>query len=114
MKLSPLRLLQQHEPSSTYLDHEEVLIDNTIVREATHWGDVLVSHIKLCAALVAVLVLLAHPVHLLVHLCSVVETHLTRASNCPGHTGWMPCTNAGNLHIQGPGHLLAQAIIKDP
>jgi len=94
--------VQLSDSATSYLDHEEVLIDNTIVREATHWGDVLVGHIKLCAALVAVLILLAHPVHLLVHLCSVVETHLTRASHCPGHTGWMPRTNAGNLQIKGP------------
>lgn len=83
-----------------YLDHEEVLVDNTVVGETTHGGDLLVSHIKLGAALVAVLILLAHPVHLLVHLCSVVEAHLTRASHSPGDTGWMPGTNAGNLHMQ--------------
>ena len=67
----------------THLDHEEVLIDNTIVGEAAHGSDVLVSHIKLCAALVAVLTLLADPVHLLVHLCPVVESHLTRPCHCP-------------------------------
>ena len=83
-----------------YLDHEEVLVDNTVVGETTHGGDLLVSHIKLGAALVAVVILLAHSVHLLVHLCSVMEAHLTRASHGPGDTGWMPGTNAGNLHMQ--------------
>lgn len=84
---------------AAYLDHEEVLVNNSIVGEAAHGGDVLLSHIKFSATLVALLILLAHPVHLLVHLCSVVESHLTRASHCPGHTGWMPCSNTGNLPI---------------
>ena len=80
-----------------YLDHEEILVDDTIVRETSHGCDVLVGHIKLSAALVAVLILLAHPVHLLVHLCPVVESVLTRTRHSPGHTGWMPGSNAGNL-----------------
>ena len=80
-----------------YLDHEEVLVDNAVVGEAAHWCDVLVSHIKLSAALVALLILLANPVHLLVHFCPVVEAHLARASHGPRDTRWMPGTNAGNL-----------------
>ena len=80
------------------------------MREATHGSDVLLSHIKLSAALVALLILLANPVYLLVHLCSVVETHLTRASYCPGDTGWMPGSNTSNLSAMGHQHLSAVEI----
>lgn len=94
--------------SCAYLDHQEVLVDDTVVREATHGGDVLLGDVKLCAGIVHVTTLLANPVHLLVHLCSVVEAHLTRASNCPGDTGWMPGTNAGNLKGTGAQYCMMQ------
>lgn len=47
-----------------HLEHEVVLIHNTIVGEATHGGDVLVGDIKLGGRLVAVGTLLANLVHL--------------------------------------------------
>lgn len=92
--------------TAPYLDHQEVLIDYPVVREAAHRGDVLLGDIKLSAGIVGVTTLLAHPVHLLVHLCSVMEAHLTRASNCPRHTSWMPGTNAGNLQSHQAGHVV--------
>ena len=53
---------------------------------------------KLCGSLVAVLASLPNLIDLLVHLCPVVESVLTRTGHCPRHTRWMPCANAGNLH----------------
>lgn len=66
-----------------YLDHDEVLIDDAVVREAAHGGDVLVGHIHLGCGQVAVLSLLADLVHLLVLLSTVVVSVLSRSSHSP-------------------------------
>ena len=51
-----------------------------------------------CVATAAThLALLAHTVDLLVHLCPVMEAHLTRSGDCPGDTGRVPRANAGDL-----------------
>jgi len=41
--------------------------------------------------------LLGSCAHLLVDLCTVVETLLTSAGHSPAHTGRVPSTNAGHL-----------------
>lgn len=46
------------------LDHEVVLLDHTIVREAAHGGDLLGADVKVGTSAVAVLALLAELVHL--------------------------------------------------
>jgi hypothetical protein len=84
-----------------YLEHDEVLVDDPVVGEATHGGDVLLGHIILGGSAVskfaAGLPLLPDLVHLLVHLRSVVEAALPGAGHGPGHTSRMPGTDAGNL-----------------
>ena len=100
---APTAIQQSHQREcaarSAYLDHDKVLVDDAIVGEAAHGGDVLLGHINLCRGQVAVLALLANLVHLLVLLSPVVVTVLARTCHCPRHAGRMPCTNA--RHLQG-------------
>merc|ERR550539_1626958 len=85
------------------LDHDEVLLDLSIMGESSHWVDRLVSNVVLGGSVVldelAVLhgVAGAHPVDLLVHLSPVVVTLLSS----PGHgaldSAGMPSSNTSNL-----------------
>jgi len=79
------------------LDHEEIFLDDTVVREATHGGDVLLGNIEVGGGGVGSSVLLADLVDLLVHLSTMEETLLTGTGNSPLHAGRMPSTNASNL-----------------
>merc|ERR1719512_11076 len=90
-------------PNAATLDHDEVLLDLSIVGESTHWVDGLVSNDVLGGSVVldklAVLhgVAGAHPVDLLVHLSPMVVTLLSS----PGHgaldSAGMPSSNTSNL-----------------
>merc|ERR1719512_165796 len=90
-------------PNAATLDHDEVLLDLSIVGESTHWVDRLVSNVVLSGSIVldelAILhgVASAHPVDLLVHLSPVVVTLLSS----PGHgaldSAGMPSSNTSNL-----------------
>merc|ERR1719323_2955216 len=97
------------------LDHDEVLLDLSVVRETTHWVDGLVSNVILGGSVVldklAILhvVASAHPVDLLVHLSPVVVALLTG----PGHSALdpagVPGSNTGDLPqtlVSLPGQLL--------
>jgi len=79
------------------LDHDKVLIDDTIVRESTHGSDGLVCKIKL--GLAVTLFADTETVDLLVHLCAVVEAHLTGTGNSPCDVGRMPGTDTSNLAV---------------
>ena len=71
--------------------------------KAHHWVDALVSDISFGGSVVfdqsaAIFVdSSADTVDLLVDLGTVMVTLLTRTGNRVGNTGWMPCTNTGNL-----------------
>lgn len=74
-------------------EHEEVLVDNTIVGVSTNGGDVLGGKIKLSLDLSS----LSDLVHLLVNLGSVVVSVLTGTGDAVANSRWMPCSNTGNL-----------------
>jgi len=78
------------------LDHEPVLIDNTIVGESSHGGDGLKGEIVLSGGVVLVRAL-ANTVDLLVHLGTVVVSVLTGAWHGEGHTGRVPRSNTSDL-----------------
>merc|ERR1712004_88884 len=113
------RLPQSEGPllgsNAAALDHDEVLLDLSVVREATHWVDRFVSNVILGGGVVldklAILHVVAstHPVDLLVHLSPVVVALLTS----PGHSAldpaWMPGSNTSDLPqtlVSLPGQLL--------
>ena len=85
------------------LDHEEVLVDNTVVGEASEGGDGLLGEVELgtCVVLHDLAVdgvdALAHAVDLLVDLGPVVETVLTGAGNGAPNAGRMPGSDTGDL-----------------
>jgi len=85
------------------LDHQEVVVDLTVVRETTHWSDCLIGDVVLGRGVVLHNLSIlgvnasADTVDLLVDLSSVMVTLLTGASNGEGDTRWMPGSNTSNL-----------------
>mmetsp|Transcript_27712 Transcript_27712/g.27406 ORF Transcript_27712/g.27406 Transcript_27712/m.27406 type:complete len:256 (-) Transcript_27712:386-1153(-) len=93
---------------NTALHHDVVLIDLTVVGEASHGGDGLLGQIGLgggvgVEGLGVVLALsvsvhtLANAVDLLVHLSSVMVSVLTGAGHGELHTGGVPSADTGHL-----------------
>ena len=96
------------------LEDNEVVLDDTVVGEATERGDDLLGHVRL-GRCVGRVVALANAVDLLVELRAVMVTVCTKRSACnmekrggkvrtltstgnrEHDLGRMPCTNAGNL-----------------
>ena len=85
--------------SNTSLDKNEVLIDNTVVWEATHWGDVLVNGISIGSGVIGDTTNSTgtNSVDLLVELGSAVVAHLTASGNSPLNGSWMPGSDTGDL-----------------
>jgi len=85
------------------LDHDKVVLDFTVVREASDWIDGFLGQIGLGGTVVKVsftvlgLVASAQSVDLFVDLNSVVVTFLTASGNGVGNSRWMPSTNTGDL-----------------
>jgi len=85
------------------LDHDEVVLDVTVVWEATNWVDALLGQVGLGGTVVHVdlaalgLVAGAQSVDLLVDFDSVVVAFLTASSNGVADSRWMPSTNTGDL-----------------
>jgi len=82
--------------SSGSLDHEEVFVDDTIVREATHGSDALLSQIDLSGTALLVTAV-SDSIDLLVDLSSVMITILTGTGDGPLDTTWMPGSDTSNL-----------------
>jgi len=82
--------------SAASLDHDKVLVDDTVVREASERGDGLLGQIVLGLG-VRLVVALANAVDLLVDLGTVVVTVLTSTRNRVHDTGRMPGSDTSNL-----------------
>ena len=80
------------------LDHEEVVVDDTVVRESTKRGDSLVGNITGSGS-VGGITSLSDSVDLLVGLSSVVITKLTSSGNGGSNSGRMPSTDATNFSV---------------
>jgi len=80
----------------TSLDHDEVLVDDTVVGETTHGGDGLVTDVVLGGSRLDVGTG-SDPVDLLVLLGTVVVTVLTGTRNRVHDVGWMPSSDTGDL-----------------
>ena len=78
------------------LDHQPVLVDLSVVREAAHRGDALLREICVSGGGVDVS-LLADAKDSLVDLGTVVITLLTSAGYCVTHTSRVPSTDTGDL-----------------
>lgn len=78
------------------MDHDEVVVDDTVVRPSTHGVDSLLGCVELgttggCIRTVA------DTVDLLVEFRTVVVTVLTRSCNGEHNVGRVPCTNTSDL-----------------
>ena len=78
------------------LDHDEVILDNTVVRETAHRGDRLLRRVELSRTRFLVKTV-TDTEDLLVQLRTVVVAILTRASDREHNVGRVPSTNAGHL-----------------
>merc|ERR1719203_770834 len=87
---------------NTTLDHDEVVVNNTVMRETTQGCDGLVGDISGGGGVVVNFTILANGgladhVNLLVDLGTVVETVLTSAGNGELHARRVPGTDTGDL-----------------
>ena len=78
------------------LDDDEVFLDQTVVREATHGVDGLLREIDLGGSRLGVSSI-SDAVDLLVDLSSVVVTVLTGSWDGEGDSAWMPSSNTSDL-----------------
>jgi len=85
------------------LDHDKVVLDFTVVWEASDWIDGFFSQIGFGGTVVHVdlavfgLVASTQSVDFFVDFNSVVVTFLTASGNGVGNSGWMPSTNTSDL-----------------
>ena len=93
------------------LDEKEVISDNTIVREATHGGDVLFCQISVSGGVVlgSTSLTLTDSVYFLVELGSVIVSELTSSGDGPGNTRRMPGTDTSDFSVTSVGFLLEMA-----
>jgi len=84
---------------NTTLDEEEVLVDFTVVREATHGGDILGDSIGISGSIIIDTVdsTSTNSIDLLVHVCSRVVAKLTASSDSPLDGRRMPGSDTGDL-----------------
>jgi len=88
---------------TTSLDHDEIVLDFTVMWKTSDWIDGFLGQIGLGGTVVKVglavlgLVASAQSVDLFVDLNSVVVTFLTASGNGVGNSRWMPSTNTGDL-----------------
>lgn len=106
-------LLGSHAAS---LDHDKVLVDLSVMREASHGSNGLVSWVIICGSVVlddlAILGVdaFADAVDLLVDLGTVMVSLLTGTGHTELNSARMPCSNTGNLtqtFVRLPGQFLA-------
>ncbi len=92
---SDLSLLWSHDVTS---EEHVVLLDDTVVRESTNWGDVLTVWVLLGGGVIlgSSAGTFSDSVDLLVELGSVEVTLVTSSSDGPLNSGWMPSTDTGN------------------
>ena len=90
------------------LDDDEIILDNTVVRETTQRSDVLLSDISIGGGVVlgASSLALADSVDLLVQLGSVEVSGLTSSGNTPGDSSGMPGSDTSDLSVTSVGLLL--------
>jgi len=93
------------------LDHDPVLVDDTVVREATHGGDGLCGKVKLGGGSVGV-ARSSDAVDLLVDLDTVMVTVLTSTGHRVLHTRWMPGSNTSDFAETAMG--LARKLLGSP
>jgi len=84
---------------NTTLDKDEVLVDLTVMGEATERGDVLGNGISLSGSVVLNTTdgTGSNSVDLVVDLSTGVVTELTASGDCPLDSRWMPGTDTGDL-----------------
>jgi len=81
------------------LDQEVVMFDNTVVRETTDWGDILLNSISSSCSVISNTSdgTSTDSVDLLVDLSTAVVAELTTAGDCPLDSSGVPGSDTGDL-----------------
>jgi len=77
-------------------EKEEVVVDLSVMHEATHGGNLLDSDISISPSIVVVIPC-PYAVDLAVHVGTMMETELTRTGDVVCDLSWMPRTDTGDL-----------------
>ena len=90
------------------LDDDEIVSNDTVVRESSHRSDVLFSNIVGSGGVVlgSVSFTLSDSVDFLVQFGSVVVTQLTSSGYSPGNSGGMPSSDTSDFSVTSVGFLL--------
>ena len=91
--------------NTTSFNHQKVVVNNTIVRETTHGGNLFISNISWSGSIV-LFSSFSYSVDFLVDLSSVVITQLTSSCDCESNSGRMPSTNASYFSVTSMCFLL--------
>nr|AFK35688.1 unknown [Medicago truncatula] len=94
-------LAQSNNPllgtNTASLDHQKILLDNTVVWETTHRCNVFLSPIEFSLGVMGLLSNFAELVNFLVQLSSVMVSVLTSSGNSERNSSRMPSSNTCNL-----------------
>ena len=92
-------------------DHDEVILNDSVMREPSEGCDILLREIIVCGGIVLSTSsgTLSESEDLLVHFGSVMVTRLTGSGNSPSDSFWMPGTDTTDLAVPSMGLLLQVA-----
>jgi len=95
--------LSEHDDSllgsdDASLNHDEVVVNNSVVGESSHGGDLLIGQVHGGGGVVA-LASVTDSVHLLVKFGSVVVTSLSGSGDCEPDSSGMPSSDTTDLSV---------------
>jgi hypothetical protein len=94
--------------NDTSLNHQEVISNNSVMRESSHRGDDLVGQVVVGGGVVIASSSgsFTDSVDLFVHFSSVVVSELTGSGDGVHNTGRMPCSDTSDFSVTSMGFLL--------
>lgn len=93
--------------NTSSLDHDEIVVNDTIMRESSHRSDILLSKIIEGRSIVfnSINGSFSHSVDLLVEFSSVMETEITSSGDSPSYSSWMPRSDTSDSSVTSMGFL---------
>jgi len=91
--------------SNTSFNHNEIVFDDTVVGETSHWGNSFISQISSGSGVVW-FSSFGHSVDFFVDFGSVMITQLSGSSNGKSNSSWMPSSDTSDSSITSMGFFL--------
>jgi hypothetical protein len=91
--------------NATSLNHDEIVLDNSVVRESSDGSNLFISNILGGGGRIGQSTI-RNSVNFFVHFSSMVITQLTGSGNSERNSGWMPSTNTSYFSKTSMGFLL--------